>query len=753
MSSSSIAALWQRIHAAAPARCEYLRGPADAADLQELAALGLPLPAAFLDSLRLHDGEEDPGALFPGGGQLLPVELLLNERDNALDAEAEYPDRGEFDDDDQPLRAAIGPVRPILDSGRRLMFLRSDDADYALDFDPAPGGTPGQVIRYNGHVGEGWAVCAASFEDFLAAFAAALEAGSIPDEAREVDDSSFDDDGEEGEDDWRADEDLEGEDEDADTFGEDEEDELDPALDEYLDSLLNPPPSAWPPLAELPALRAERLDFATLLAAGRATGEWGMVRELAAGPTSTLSPTEHRLLDAHSALQEGDMAAGLEALAALPDEAIDESVLLLRVDLLDASGAVGEALAELSLAIESGGSARLRARRARLHLQQSGETPYPDSPGKSMRWLGSPAGQQHSAICRDRAVEDLRAALAGEDRIGWRFALGDALIESERWDEAIAVHEALIERLRALGDEEDPRLERAREGLENAQARGEGSEEDGSELLEQMDEVLASLREMSGQFGDDADVGKELTELRDALASMIEQDEENREKVEANPALIDDEAEAVAQQLARQHVDTPERFAPFPDAEIDPASRRWLDGAQRDLEALGFRCLGTVEPVRNTEVNGQRVPMRVLVSGDARTMAAAWRLQGPFQAYEVVDLESELEDGRILITNNTGAANPFAPPPGLEQMALPLGTALPALFEAHRRRLDAAGSAARALPDLDAVLAVQERQRVIKREHARSQGWVSESDLRNLLGSAYPMLGARVRARLTTLLG
>jgi len=746
MSTPPIAALWQRIHAAAPARCERVRGPASASDLRALAKLGLPLPAAFLDSLRLHDGEEEPGALFPGGGWLLPVQTMLSERDRSLDTEAEYPDRGEFDDDDQPLRATIGPVRPVLDSRRRLVFMGSDDADYALDFDPAPGGTLGQVIRYNGHVGEGWAVCATGFEAFLADFAAALEAGAIPDELAADEHAFFDGEVEDDEDDWQADEAFEDE--------EDYEDGTDPELDPFLDSLLIPPPSAWPPLAELPALRAERLDFATLLAAGRASGDWGTVRELADGPRAALSAAERALLDAHAALQGGDTDAGLEALAALPPEAIDEDVLLLRIDLLDASGNAGAALAELGLAIEAGGSARIRARRARLHLQQSDETPFPDSPGRAIRWLGSPAGQQHSATCRARAVEDLRAALAGEARIGWRFALGDTLIESERWDEAIAVHESLLERLRAKGDESDPRIERAREGLERARARGEGGDEDSSDLLEQMDEMLASLREMSGEFGSgDEDMGKELGELRDALASMIDQDEENRERVEANPGLIDDEAEAVAQQLARQHVDTPERLEPFPDAEIDRDSRRWLDSAQRDLEALGFRCLGTFEPVRNTEVNGQRVPMRVLVSGDERSMAAAWRLQGPFQAYEVVDMESELDDGRILITNNSGAANPFAPPPGLEQLALPLGTALPALFEAHRRRLDAAGSKARALPDLAAVLAVQEKQRVIKREHARAQGWVSEGDLRNLLGGAYAVLGARVRARLAALLG
>lgn len=757
MTIPTLAALWQRLHAAAPECCALLRGPASTQDLEALRALDLPLPMAFLDSLQMHDGEQDPGALFPFGLQLLSIETLLRLRDEALDTEAEYPDCDELDDDDEPLRAAIGPVRPVVDSRRRLVFLRNEDAEFALDFDPAPGGTPGQVIRCN----EAWAVCAPSFESFLLAHAERLEAGLIPDDEGELEDSSF----------------VTGDDEDsAASFLFDGVDELFAVSEDELEEELGDPDELdeeeeteallaylaqgkravqfWPWLRELPTMQADRLDLAALLNAGRATGEWDRVRELADDARADLSKVERILFDAHAALHEDNPGAGLEALASLSPEALDESVLLLRVELLDANGDVAAALAELSLSIEAGGSARLRARRARLHLQQSGETPYSDSPAKAMQWLGTPAGQQHTAICRDRAVGDLRLALAGEDRIGWRIALGEALIDSERWDEAIALQETLVERLQTRSNEEDPRLQRAREGLRRARARGEDSDDDGSELLAQMDEALGFLREMREELGPDHDpMGRELDELRNTLASMIEHDAQNRAQVEANPDLIDEEAEAVAQQLARQHLDSPERFAPFPDGDIDRPTRRWLDGAQRELESQGFRCLATVEPVRNTEVNGQRVPLRVLLSADTRTVAAVWRLQGPTQAYEVVDLESELENGRILITNNSGAANPFAPPPGLEQIALPLGTAASALFEAHRRRLDVAPSSAVDVPDLDAVLVLQEKQRVIKREHARAEGWVSESDLRNLLGSAYPVLGAQVRSRLALLLG
>lgn len=701
MKQSPVVAVWQRIHAAAPERCVRLRGPADQADLDALHALGLPIPEEFLDSLSRHDGEDDFGLLFPCDCSLLPIAEMLSERERTLEMETEYPDIPDLDEDYAESRATIGPVRPVRDSQCRLVFLRTEYLAYALDFDPAPGGDPGQVIRFNPDVAEGWVVCAPSFVHFLAMWASSLEAG--PTSAGEATDDN----------DW-----LEH----------------------------------WPLLADLPALRTSDLNLECLLSAGRASGQWREVRMLAECADPPLPTLSLAVIDAHAALYSGDFDAGLRALAMLPPkERISEAAVLSQLDLLFASDRTAEALAELSLAIAHDGNPRMFARRGRLHRQLAQQPPFPASPAQAIQWLASPPGRQHAATCHERAIDDLRAALtADQDCINWRMDLADCLLDAEHWDEAAAEFEALVERLHGSGN--DHRLDSAQDGLERARARGAKAEQEGTELLVNVDEVIATLREFEHEtgeiFADDGGLG----ELRDALAGLIERDAQTQAFIDADPNLVDIEAENVAQQIVRQLADTPERFGPFADAEIDGPTRIWLNQAQSELQALGFRVLGTVEPLRNTETVGQRVPIRALVDETSHSFAAAWRVQGPFQICEVVDLESELLDGRILITNNSGAANPFETPPGVEQLALPLATPIPQLYETHRRRLQTAGSPACLIPDLDAALALQEKQRLRKREHARSQGWISDAELRSLLGGAYQILGDRVRARLEQLL-
>jgi hypothetical protein len=127
-------------------------------------------------------------------------------------------------------------------------------------------------------------------------------------------------------------------------------------------------------------------------------------------------------------------------------------------------------------------------------------------------------------------------------------------------------------------------------------------------------------------------------------------------------------------------------------------------------------------------------------------VAAVWRLDHPLGAYEVVDVETELDDGRVLITNNAGTSNPFTQPESIETLSLARGTKMPDLVAAHLPRL--AGRPVRPLPDLDAIVALQERQRVIKRDSARARGWVSDGELRSMLGGSYHELADAVRKEL-----
>jgi hypothetical protein len=262
-------------------------------------------------------------------------------------------------------------------------------------------------------------------------------------------------------------------------------------------------------------------------------------------------------------------------------------------------------------------------------------------------------------------------------------------------------------------------------------------------MLDEVDELL-------GMFDDDdpSDSVEELRSVRDTFARL--RSDESREKAErdADVGRLDRDARHIAEQIMARHADTPERLGTFPPELLDRKAAGYYNRARDQLIALGFEHLGDVEPLNHSESSGQRVMIRVMRAADRLSMAVIWRLAGPFSVVEAVELESMLEDRSILLTNNTGATNPFAAPPLIAQQSLPQDCPLSLLVETHGRRLQSSHGAAMPIADMDGVVAVQERQRVIKRDHARQQGWISEPELRGLLGGSYRELGPRVQALL-----
>lgn len=695
MTHSDIHSVWQRIRRADADRCQSLRPAVEPDDLQALTSLGFSLPTSLLESLALHDGENDEEVcLLPGACRLLSAREMVDFHQTALEIEEEIEDTDDYMDGEDRLPTTLGPIHPARNRHQRLVFAGDEELAFALDFAPAEGGQVGQVIRLSDFQ-DGGVVVAPDYAGFLALVAAELEKDSLA--------------AEDGESDWYA----------------------------------------WPAVTDLPALRNP--DFDVLLRAGQITQEWPAIRAMANTVEPRLSAVELALIEAHSVLDEAEFEHVFERLDELEGaDRYDERIVSVHQELLTMAGRHDDALTLLTRAIDRKPTARLYLLRARAYALMADPLPFAGGMAEQLRWQASPPGQQHEANSLIHAVDDFRRALEIEDHLSWRFELGETLLDARRWDEAAALFEALIDRLDKDADDNAENLEAARERLARAHARG-ADDEDGEDLLAALDETIQALREFDRVPGQDSELDRELIELRETMASMLQDQAEQQALLDEHPEQIDDAVEEVARTLANMHDDEPERLAPFPDAEIDADSRRWLDRAERELGAQGFRALGTVELVRHTRVNGQRVPIRVLVSADERTMAAAWRLEGLFQAMEVVDLESQLVDGRILITNNTGTADPFAPPTGVEKVELPLKTGLNKLWEVHAERLTDLD--ARPLPDLQAAEALQEALRLKKREDARAKGWVSDAELRGLLGGAYEELADQVRARLSRMMG
>jgi cell wall assembly regulator SMI1 len=699
MIKGGMAEFWQRLHAfsdkRAPAMTSELRGPAASKDLAQLAALGPKPPPSLLASLRIHDGENDGswGELLAGGGCLLSASAIveryrmLGEALLGMDADDLYHP--------PPENRGIGPVRSRTHSPGWLPIIDlNGDVVWYIDFDPAPGGTPGQIIRVDLESGE-WLVCANSHEEFWARYLDALETRRIrcKDGKPEAEHS-------------------------------------------------------WPPVEQVPWLAPSSLDLARLHALGAAE-RWDLAWKLLRKHLPATAAVDAARIEAHAHWQSGHWRKALRALQVLREAAAETSDdALLHCEILANHGKPAAQLAELGRAIQHFGDPRLYVMRAELWRRMSSEPPFEADTGAAMRWLASPPGQQHNATCVERAVSDYRAALATDARLAWQEALADCLLEATQWEAAETAYTALVRAIEAADADDSAKehpLQRAREGLRRAQAQEVENVEDD---LESLRDVLAGL--------DDNDLSRDLRamleQIGDTHADLLQREQAERAELEAEPDSTTRRAREVAEQLARMHADTPERFAPFDPGRLDAKARRYYDRAQRELEQLGYRHLGDVEPLRNTELNGNSVLMRVMGSEDAGACAAIWRLVGPFMTVEVIELESILADGRVLITNNTGASNPFDQPPDILIEALPLGTAAAKLESAHRARLQDAGADVSRIADLHAVLAVQEHQRMIKRDFARRRGWISDSELRAMLGGSYRELAPRVRELLAGLL-
>lgn len=694
MNSTAIETAWQRWHAYAashiPRLPSTLQGPASEVELAALRTLDLPVPETLAVSLRIHNGQYAHAEVgfLAGGGRLLSAADMVAHRDMLREALADLQPSA---DDDLPPQTGIGPVRTLSFCERWLPIADCNgDVTWFLDFDPLPGGQVGQVIRVDLECGE-WLVCADSYGQFLDGYVGALEQKRI--KARR---GSLESDG------------------------------------------------CWPPIEQLPYLADSSLDASRVLEVGR-SGRWDVAQRLLERLPDTSDALCQRVA-ANAEFLKGSYAKARKALEALRVlGAEDEQDRWLLLDVLAAQARRPALQAELDVQIASAPSPRLYARRAELHREMAIEPERKSGKAKLLEWLSSPAGQQHQAICLERAIADYRQARTELDRDEWCLAEGECLLDMQRWEEAETLFAETVERMQAaLGNVEPEqwsqpafRLDRAREGLRRAQTQDEGEVES---MLESVDELLAAL----GGMGEPDEGTEELRSVRDTFARL--RSDEVREKAErdADVGRLERDAQKIAQQIIARHVDTPERLAPFPVELLDRKARKYYDQARGQLIALGFESMGDVEPLNYTESSGQRVMIRIMRAPDRQTIAAVWRLVGPFSVVEAVELESLLEDGSILLTNNTGAANPFAAPPKIAQESLPQGCSLLLLVETHSRRLQASPLAAVLIADMDGVLALQEQQRVIKREHSRAQGWISEPELRGLLGASYRELGPRV---------
>ncbi|MEU8209527.1 SMI1/KNR4 family protein [Micromonospora sp. NPDC049044] len=177
---------WARIEAGLgrvlPSSLRQLNAPAPAPAIDAVeAALATTLPPDFRASLRIHNGT-NPGPTLPSA-EPSPVPLTnLCGTDEIIELTRMWHDshdpEPEWDDPqvwahlvDTKMLCLNGPVRPIVGApGTVVVGDLNGDVKWLLDGDPAPGGTPGQVVRVDVECSS-WDVLAPSWTELLVRYA------------------------------------------------------------------------------------------------------------------------------------------------------------------------------------------------------------------------------------------------------------------------------------------------------------------------------------------------------------------------------------------------------------------------------------------------------------------------------------------------------------------------------------------------------------------------------------------------------
>jgi tetratricopeptide (TPR) repeat protein len=366
----------------------------------------------------------------------------------------------------------------------------------------------------------------------------------------------------------------------------------------------------------------------------------------------------------------------------------------------------------------------------------------------------------------ESAVADLRRALPlVADASRYRMQLARRLQDLGHHDEAVAEYDLLLAALPAGHVLRNVAEEMRR--LAGEQGAGERAAAQRSSLADSI-EAASMPAEDAGRRSVEDDLTASL--LRNAAQQM----RQGKDLSAVLEPLGDGDPDTL---LAIGIADKLFQLGHLPASDLRPAPaevfpefmRRHAAAARQQLQALGFGYLGDFDPRHLAPVLTENTLLRCYGSADGTTafsfaVRPSWpgwlgwlrlRLARQPRSTAVIEFETEFDDGGFLVTNNSGAANPFGTGPQVDTLPLPPATPAERLFESHVRRAgdylrQRPGAGPRAVSDLASLAAMQDRLAAAKNDYRQSIGYVTDEELQRLLGPRQD-LAPRVREQLARL--
>ena len=423
---------------------------------------------------------------------------------------------------------------------------------------------------------------------------------------------------------------------------------------------------------------------------------------------------------------------GDDALIAEADALLDRAIELapMRIDLLDARAALRR-----TAAIRSDDGA--------------------DNADTLKTW----SGLRYSRSRLEDALEGYATchALSGEYRYAVR--MGMILHELGRFDDALASYDSAL----ASMAPDDPKREFILDTRAKSDNGGAGEREQMARLIE------------SGVVGDGHD-----RSLNDdvaaqtllATASAIRAGKSVQDAIEMR--VSDDPDTLMATNIAQQILNVAHEPAPQLEA-VDAAAypsyqRKFVDSATREIAALGLRHVGDAEAKGMFLILGQRVLLRFFAddSGEIGVASFAMKpkwpglvgflfllLTGKWKVTRMVECVSQFDDGTHLSTQLDNPS-PFEYGGRIDIERMPRNTTLRDLVARHIARvaqfkLAHPANVAMVADDIEGMDRRWCEGQRVKRDYRKSIGYITEQELKHMLGGHHARFGDKVKTQLAML--
>lgn len=359
----------------------------------------------------------------------------------------------------------------------------------------------------------------------------------------------------------------------------------------------------------------------------------------------------------------------------------------------------------------------------------------------------------------ERAIVELDRAIALKAEPAYRYQRADVLHALGRYDEAVASFEALQLDLPSG----HPVKELAILGRKRSENGGAGEREEIAQVLEQTLSTFSDKEKEHLSYDQTAAV------VRSAAAGV----RQGKSVTESMSDFVSDSPEdmtavSIAWQIRQLAEEAVPDYVPTNARDYPLHQRAWAANCDKKLAREGFIKLGDFDPVHLATTLARKQMLSIHTREDGCCTAAvfsmkpkwpgfvAWatlRMKGQFRTVRVVELETAFDDDTVISTSNAGGVNPYEQGPHFRSEKLPAGTELERVLATHASRVaDYANTHLRANPrvirNLAEVTEQQALQTVSKNAYRRSIGFVSEPELRALMGAQYDKFAPLVREKL-----